>query len=102
MHASISGWDTAIIMAPLIGLLAFWMFGLDERVTRSKTRGARRRFCKPDISGGELACSDPDGKPWRIRQRKILSWPNRPGVVEILPPDTSAQAPHRRRQRTTI
>ncbi len=43
---SSTSWDTAILMAPFFGLLAFWMFGLDERVTAPRERSTRRHFCK--------------------------------------------------------
>ena len=102
MHTTVllTGWDTTLIMAPLFGLLVFWRFGLDERVTASKARPTRRHFCEPDGPDGNPACSDPDGKPWRMRRRVILPCRKAPVVVEILPPESSEQAWRSRRNRS--
>lgn len=88
MHTSVafSGWDTAVLMAPLFGLLAFWMFHLDERFAAPRARAGRRHFCEPDGPGGDLGCSDPDGTPWPIRGRLVLECLNTGRTVEILPP----------------
>jgi hypothetical protein len=95
MQAALTGWDTFIVMVPLFGFLAFWMFGLDERVAAPRTRMARRRFCQPDWRGGQGACSDPDGKPWRNRPAAIERSRNASGAVEILPPGPSCRQPER-------
>ena len=63
MHAAdfLTSWDAAIFMAPFFGLLALWMFGLDERVTAPRERSTRRRFCQSDANDDSGFC-DPDGK----------------------------------------
>ena len=63
MHAAdfLTSWDAAIFMAPFFGLLALWMFGLDERVTAPRDRSTRRRFCQSDANDDSGFC-DPDGK----------------------------------------
>ena len=68
MHAAdfLTSWDAAIFMAPFFGLLALWMFGLDERVTEPRDRPARRRFCQADSNGRSQFC-DPDGRTAKKR-----------------------------------
>jgi hypothetical protein len=87
MHVAdlLTGWDTAILMAPFFGLLALWMFGLDERVTEPRDRPARRRFCYSDPNGRSEFC-DPDGRiaktrhpitpppPYSSGVRKSFAW----------------------------
>lgn len=86
MHSTtfLGPWDTAIVMAPLFGLLACWMFGLDERVTAPRTRPARRHFCRPDWDE-RPRCSDPDGTPWHLEHRPKSETGTRGETVEILP-----------------
>jgi hypothetical protein len=57
----LTSWDAAIFMAPFFGLLALWMFGLDERVTAPRDRSTRRRFCQSNAHDDSGFC-DPDGK----------------------------------------
>ena len=65
------GWDTAILIAPFFGLLALWMFGLDERVATPRERRARRRFCHTGPDGRAEFC-DPDGRTVkRVRATRI-------------------------------
>ena len=57
-----SGWDTALIIVPFIGMTALSLFGLDERLASPKrTRKARRGFCELD-RWGDPFLSDPDGR----------------------------------------
>jgi len=72
-----AGWDTAILIAPFFGLLAFWMFGLDERVAAPRERSARRRFCHTDSDGRSVFC-DPDGRTAKTRHATPL--PTRPNA----------------------
>jgi hypothetical protein len=93
MHAAdlLSGWDTAILMAPFFGLLAFWMFGLDERVTAPREQSTRRRFCQTDVNGRSRFC-DPDGRTAKMRHPITPPPPYAPGLREFL---ASEPAPKR-------
>jgi hypothetical protein len=93
MHSAdlLTGWDTAILTVPFIGLLAFWMFGLDERVAAPRERSTRRRFCVADGSGPTGFC-DPDGRPAGKCRPILPSPPYRSGTVEIPTLDASASA----------
>jgi hypothetical protein len=75
----LSSSDTAILMAPLFGLLAFWMFGLDERVTTPRSQSGRRRFCQPDTGTGP-GFSDPDGRTARMSRPITPPPPCQPGL----------------------
>jgi hypothetical protein len=87
MHAAdLTGWDTAILMAPFFGLLALWMFGIDERVAAPRDRSTRRRFCHTDISG-RSRFSDPDGRTVKIRGPIIPPPPLAPRAQEFLGSD---------------
>lgn len=59
----LTGWDTALLMAPFGALLAAWMFGLDELLTAPRAR-RRRAFSLTNLNGRE-ALTDPDGRPWK-------------------------------------
>jgi hypothetical protein len=69
-------------MAPFFGLLAFWMFGLDERVAAPRDRSTRRRFCQVDTNGLRRF-SDPDGRTVRIRGPVTPPPPYAPGSREL-------------------
>jgi hypothetical protein len=59
--------DTTILMVPFLGILALYLFRLDERFAAPKAPSASRRsFCGPDPQG-QAHLSDPDGHPWRRR-----------------------------------
>jgi hypothetical protein len=62
---SFSGWDTALLMAPLFALLGFWMFGLDERVAAPKRSRPRSRAFSQVEAHGEPVMTDPDGRPFK-------------------------------------
>jgi hypothetical protein len=64
----LSGWDTALLMAPFGVMLAAWMFGLDQLLALPRTRRRRRTFSLTAVDGRD-ALTDPDGKPWRIHPR---------------------------------
>jgi len=69
------GWDTALLMAPFAAFLAAWMFGLDELVAAPR-RKRPRTFSLTDVKGN-VAFTDPDGKPWRIAPgagRRAIWW----------------------------
>jgi hypothetical protein len=87
-----AGWDTAILIAPFFGLLAFWMFGLDERVAAPRERSARRRFCHTDPNGQSVFC-DPDGRTAKTRHATPLTRPNagKPSLVSPLKDPFSGQ-----------
>ena len=91
-----AGWDTAILIAPFFGLLAFWMFGLDERVAAPRERSARRRFCPTDPDGRSDFC-DPDGRPAKTRRNPPPSYSKIAGNSAPASPlesdPLSAQAP---------
>lgn len=59
------GWDTVILVVPILALLAMMMFKLDERcASPRRSQGARRPFC--EVGGSHPpAFSDPDGRLWR-------------------------------------
>jgi hypothetical protein len=92
MHASnlLASWDTTILMAPLLGFLAFWMFGLDERVTAPRDRSARRRFCQTDANGPSRFC-DPDGRPVKMRGPVTPPPPYAPGLCKSLGSEPTAK-----------
>lgn len=68
MHSAdlLSGWDTALVMAPFFILLAGWMFGLDERIASSKGLGPRPRAFSQIEHRGQAVMTDPDGRPWKV------------------------------------
>lgn len=84
MHAAnfLASWDTTILMLPFLGLLAFWMFGLDERVAAPRERSTRRRFCQTDFHGRSQFC-DPDGRTAKTRHPITPPPPYRSRPVEI-------------------
>jgi hypothetical protein len=60
----VSSWDTAVLMVPFLGVLAMYMFRLDERLAAPKATPKKRRFfCGVDPEDGPYL-SDPDGQPW--------------------------------------
>jgi hypothetical protein len=66
MHEVIfaSGWDTALLMVPFVGLMALSVFRLDERIATPRPhKKTRREFCHQDRHGNPFLF-DPDGKPW--------------------------------------
>jgi hypothetical protein len=93
MHSAdlLTGWDTAILIVPVIGFLAFWMFGLDERVAAPRERSTRRRFCVADGSGPSGFC-DPDGRSAGKCRPILPPPPYRSRPVEIPPAGTSTRA----------
>jgi hypothetical protein len=59
----VSGWDTTILMVPFLGILAMYLFRLDERFAAPKAPPQKRRFfCEVD-SKDRPYLSDPDGQP---------------------------------------
>ncbi|MFZ0392832.1 MAG: hypothetical protein WCF17_18410 [Terracidiphilus sp.] len=60
----LSEWDTALLMAPFVAMLAAWMFGLDELVFKPRAK-RRARFSLTEANG-RVAFTDPDGRPWKI------------------------------------
>ena len=66
MHTAtfLSGWDTLIVMAPLVGLMALGMFGVDGKMASPQSdRKHPRTFCTTN-QGGQSSLTDPDGRPW--------------------------------------
>ncbi len=55
-----SGWDTALIMVPFVGMIALSLLGLDEKLAAPKRDKRRRHFSQLDGSGNALLF-DPDG-----------------------------------------
>lgn len=82
----LSGWDTALLMAPLAVMLAAWMFRLDELLASPRKRGRGHNF------SGRAALTDPDGKPWRVAEGS-----ERPGsksrTVENFGPGQAVRVP---------
>jgi hypothetical protein len=71
MHpsASLSEWDTVVLMLPFLAVMALGMFRLDERIASSKpSQKVRRAFCGIEADGGFLL-SDPDGRPCSSKPR---------------------------------
>jgi len=66
MHGavSLSGLDTALLMAPFFALLGFWMFGLDERVAAPRSTVPRSRTFSHFGEHGEPVMTDPNGRPF--------------------------------------
>jgi hypothetical protein len=67
MHITscLPSWDTLVLTAPFLAILAMGVLGLDENffVPKQGPRG-RRSFCGVDRKGRAIL-SDPDGRPWR-------------------------------------
>jgi hypothetical protein len=65
-----SGWDTFLVGAPFITLLAMVVFRLDEALMGSKRGHGPRRPGGMDANGDPILC-DPDGRPsWKPRAAK--------------------------------
>lgn len=64
-HASRAGWDVFLFGIPLIALLIFGFFRLDQVFTsrKNETPGARRPPPAIDKQGQSMR-TDPDGRPW--------------------------------------
>ena len=59
------GWEAFMLALPMIGILVWTIFRLDERfATSRRTLGARRFFCEVEGKGRSFI-SDPDGRPWQ-------------------------------------
>jgi len=60
-----AGWDVFLFGIPLIALLIFGFFRLDQVFTaRKKDLAASRRPDPVKDKGGKSMRSDPDGRPW--------------------------------------
>ena len=60
-----SGWDTFVFGVPLIALLFFGYFKVDELFVKPKNKPARQKQPVPSVrEATERMCSDPDGRPW--------------------------------------
>ncbi len=63
--ASRAGWDIALLGIPLLALLVFGFFRLDEVFTSRKQRTATPQSpTMPNESHRKTMLSDPDGRPW--------------------------------------
>jgi hypothetical protein len=67
-HPLTQGWDVYVFGIPLIVLLFFGYFRLDETFTRKKRTPppAPSRMPVVDFDGKSM-CTDPDGRPWETR-----------------------------------
>ena len=63
-----SGWETALVAVPFIGLLFLTVFGLDAMVGASKRRGKRSKPASGQREDGARFYSDPDGRQWKERR----------------------------------
>ncbi len=64
-HVSKAGWDIVLLGIPLIALLIFGFFRLDEVFTSRKPGTAiRPRPEEPAERHRKSMHSDPDGRPW--------------------------------------
>lgn len=72
MHtAFLSSWDTLIVMAPIVGLMALGMFGLDGMMVAPRSeRKHPREFCGA-TQNGRQELSDPDGRAWTASPRHM-------------------------------
>jgi hypothetical protein len=61
--ASRAGWDIALLGIPLLALLVFGFFRLDEVFT-SRKQGAALHGPTPNQNRPKTMRSDPDGRPW--------------------------------------
>jgi hypothetical protein len=58
------GWGLFMLALPVIGILVFAVFGVDERLFTPTRNPARRRFfCEVGGNNGPFL-SDPDGRAW--------------------------------------
>jgi hypothetical protein len=66
-----SGWETALVAVPFIGMLLVGLFRLDELVAapKRKFKERRSRTFAGTASHAYPSFSDPDGRPWRRAQR---------------------------------
>jgi hypothetical protein len=72
MHQAtvLSGLDTFIFGAPLIALLFFGYFRLDESFTSRKVPVSRPRPIPAGVEECSTMLTDPDGRPWTSHPRK--------------------------------
>ena len=60
-----AAWEVILLGIPLIALLAFGVFHLDEGFTSGKKRTAGTPSpVPPNERPCKSMCSDPDGRPW--------------------------------------
>ena len=65
---SMSGWDVFVFGIPLIALLIFGFFRLDQVFTARKKDPSAARQPDPHADEyGKTMRSDPDGRPWDDR-----------------------------------
>jgi hypothetical protein len=67
-----AGWDTFIFGIPLIALLFFGYFRLDELFTSNKDTDSapvRPRPIPTSVKDCPSMLTDPDGRPWSTSQR---------------------------------
>ena len=64
-----SGWETALVAVPFIGLLFLAVFGMDAVIGSSKRTGKQRRPASRRDEDGMGFYSDPDGRRWKERRR---------------------------------
>ena len=62
--ASKAGWDVYLFGIPLIALLVFGFFRLDQVFTSRKAQGPEASRPSPDRKVEKSMHSDPDGRPW--------------------------------------
>ncbi len=68
-HHLTEGWDVYFFGIPLLALLFFGYFRLDETFTKKKRNpGTQAPPPLPVVDlDGKSMCTDPDGRPWETR-----------------------------------
>ena len=62
--ASKAGWDVYLFGIPLIALLVFGFFRLDQVFTSRKNQNPDASRPSPERKHEKSMLSDPDGRPW--------------------------------------
>lgn len=68
MHSSVlhEDWDEFILIVPLVALLVFGYFRVDEIFGKKKQAHGMRRPSQPAADPAEESMmTDPDGRPWK-------------------------------------
>jgi hypothetical protein len=70
-HPLTEGWDVFVFGIPLVALLFFGYFRLDETFTTKKRTPVPTPGPIPVIErDGKSMCTDPDGRPWETQSSR--------------------------------